>query len=528
VTGGGSQGSGLASTPGSGTIAGETPHRRASRRFLLALLGLAALAFAIRLVGELRGGGLLGDHGFDDGVYIAAAISFVEGKVPYKDFNLLHPPGIIYLLSPFGLLGGLVGDANVLAAVRVSFMALGAVNTMLVGLVGRKALGPTAGIVAAAIYAVWIVAANVERTAWLVGPQTTLLLVALFALAGRAGSAMTWRRGLVAGLCLGVSGAIQVWSLLPALVIFAWLVVAMRRTPRGLLKVAGAYVLAGLAAVAALLGPLLVVSGPRMLQLIIWTQLSRDAGGRTPLMARIRTLEGLPLATSAHNLVPSAAVLAVFVAALVVATIVAWRRPTTRLWAALLFTKLAFLLYMSVFFRHYSGWVAPEASLLAGAAIAMLLASIRYPAAHRVVAAAAVLGVLALAFVSIQPTGRRIPVSAEEPDLTTTQCVSADAPLLLIRTQTLRRNLERGCPLLLNPGGLSHIINAERSGPKVPRRNLAAYQDALRTYFTSSDAVLLVRPKELGLTDATWQAIRARLPVERKLGLVTVLSRDDP
>ena len=42
---------------------------------------------------------------YDDGVYLGAAIRFVSGVLPYRDFVFVQPPGIVVLMSPVALLG---------------------------------------------------------------------------------------------------------------------------------------------------------------------------------------------------------------------------------------------------------------------------------------------------------------------------------------------------------------------------------------------------------------------------------------
>src|SRR5690348_11885397 len=67
-------------------------------------LGLIlALAFAVRIAPVLRGGDLLGLHGYDDGVYFGASIAITQGQLPYRDFLLLLPPGQPVALLPFAL-----------------------------------------------------------------------------------------------------------------------------------------------------------------------------------------------------------------------------------------------------------------------------------------------------------------------------------------------------------------------------------------------------------------------------------------
>ena len=109
----------------------------------LLLFGIVLVAFLVRAVPILRGGGLEGYLGYDDGVYFAAAAALVHGFLPYRDFLLLHPPGIALLLSPFALLAGTTDGATGFAVARLAFMAVGALNAGLVTLVagryGRRA-----------------------------------------------------------------------------------------------------------------------------------------------------------------------------------------------------------------------------------------------------------------------------------------------------------------------------------------------------------------------------------------------------
>ncbi len=68
--------------------------RSGVRRFLRSAWAIpvlvAVVALVVRLALVLRGGGLYGYMGYDDGVYYAAAAGLVFGRVPYRDFVLLH------------------------------------------------------------------------------------------------------------------------------------------------------------------------------------------------------------------------------------------------------------------------------------------------------------------------------------------------------------------------------------------------------------------------------------------------------
>ena len=506
--------------------AGATWSNPTARRAIALLAGIALAAFLVRLIGVLRGEGLGSVLGFDDSVYFADTIAFVGGRIPYRDYNILHPPGILYLLSPFALVGRVTDDATAFALARVAVMALGAVNTFLVGLVGRR-IGWGTALGAAALYAVWVVPTQWERTTYLVGPQTTLLLLAMLALTGRGHADLTPRRAAAAGICMGVAGAIQIWTVVPAAIIFGWLLLTFRSDVRRMARVGAAYVAAGAATALALLAPLLLVAGPQMIQMIIFAQVARTGGSGMGRVQRLRHLEGIPTGNNAAALFPPVVVIGVLLVVAALVLFVAWRRPQIRLWVAVLMGQIGFLMITPVFFPHYGGWTAPLAALSIGATAATLIGWLR-PVQRRVAVGAFAAGLALLLAISLRPDGKPLPVTASSPDLSAARCVTADAPILLIQTGALRRDLDNGCPLLLNPKSLHHVFNADSGAAKAARPSQAAYQQAWLDYFGASDAALFMRLDKDGLSTATWTAIKAQLPFEQHVGPVTVLLRTEP
>ncbi|HEU4673001.1 MAG TPA: hypothetical protein VFS32_08890, partial [Candidatus Limnocylindrales bacterium] len=250
------------------SIPTSIPTSLGDRRLVVSLLGLAILAFLARLVPVLATGGLRGYIDYDDGVYMGTALALMRGSVVYRDFYMLHPPGIVYVLSPFAALSFVVSDAAAFMAARLGFMLLGALNTVLVGLVAARA-GRLAALASAALYAVWIVPIYTERSTWLVGPQNTLLLLALLAMAWRPArpdggpAPLGWRRAALVGALIGACGAIQIWGVVTAAAVFAWLVVEVRRE-QDRLRPLVAYVVAGIVTVGVLLLPFFLVAGTKM------------------------------------------------------------------------------------------------------------------------------------------------------------------------------------------------------------------------------------------------------------------------
>ena len=169
------------------------------------------------------------------------------------------------------------------------------------------------------------------------------------------------RRIVAAGVVLGLAVAVKAWAVLPFLVLALWL---LRRAGwRATLS----YVGAGAAAAAVVCLPFLVLAGPRMLRMVVLDQLGRPNNG-VGTVDRLVSIEALqispgPIERPAGRASPwsrrwSAAVA---VAAL------AWRRPVTRVWAALLVGAVLMLLASPSYFGHYGTFAAPALALVVGA-----------------------------------------------------------------------------------------------------------------------------------------------------------------
>jgi len=122
------------------------------------------------------------------------------------------------------------------------------------------------------------------------------------------------------------------------------------------------------------------------------------------------------------------------------------------------------------------------------------------------------------------PAGQAVDTDGLTAAIEDARCVSADSPVLLILTGTLQRNLRNGCPLVLDPAGTSYELDRGSSRPRPERPE---YQRAMEMYYGDSDAALFVRLPSDGLNDATWAAIRRRLPVTVESGSLTILLSGD-
>lgn len=474
------------------------------------LPAIVVVAFAARLLPVLRGGGLSGILAYDDGVYFSAAESFVFGRLPYRDFLLLHPPGIVLALSPFALLARLTTDVTGFAAARLAFMALGALNAALVYRVARRA-GPVAGPAAGLFYAVWGPAVSAEQTT-LLEPLVNLGLLSGLLLLGDQ-SSTSRRRMLAAGAVLGLATAVKLWAVVPLAVLLVWLLV--RRRPRD----AATFALGSAAAAAAVCLPFFVMAPERMFRLLVLDQLGRATNG----VAVVSRLAGITDASHMARLLGGSAGLMTALlssAAVVAVALATWLHPRARLWCALLVVQATLLLAGPLYFTHYAAYVAPALALVVGAVVGRgwLALRARAPALRPLAVGAAALAAYALLAATLQhPAGRPRPDEAVRAAVVDARCVAGDTPSTLVTADLLGHDLRNDCTVLVDPTGLAYN---QDDGDLAPGSTLEArradpeWQHRLRRYFAASDAVILQDGNPDGLSAATLRSLDVDLHVD--------------
>ncbi|MBV9411139.1 MAG: hypothetical protein JO148_06050, partial [Acidimicrobiia bacterium] len=187
------------------------------------------LAFALRLLVPLTSRGLVGNYSYDAGVYYSSGAALVHGRLPYRDFILLHPPGIALAVAPAAWIGRLTTDHIGFAVAALEFIALGAASAVLVVLVAR---GLGAGIRAATVgglfYAAWFLSIRAEYVSRLEPLGNFLLLCGLLAFTRIEGK-HSRRAALLCGAALGAAVSVKVWYGVPLLVVLGFLLVQRRR-----------------------------------------------------------------------------------------------------------------------------------------------------------------------------------------------------------------------------------------------------------------------------------------------------------
>ncbi|MGN6743967.1 MAG: glycosyltransferase 87 family protein [Amnibacterium sp.] len=465
------------------------------------LAALGVVAFLIRLRLLTATGGLDGTDGYDDGVYYAAADALVHGRLPYRDFLFLQPPGVVLAIAPFAWLGSLTQDPIGVTAARLAFEAVGAVNAVLVAVVGRR-FGRVGGVAAGVVYAVLFPAAYTERSSLLEPLGTLGLLVAVLLLQ----RADRWPRAgvIVAGAAAGIAIGMKIWYVVPVAVIaaFHW-----RRLWR---VTAGVAIGAGLVYL-----PFFLLGPAPMLQQVVLDQLGRPRDSATPLrrMASLVAAPQLPhLPAQLHTLLtPSrigfALILVVAVCAIAVLTV-----RGARLVAALLAATVLVLVASPSWFEHYGALTAPWVALTVGIGGARLLARIRSVPIRSAVAALALGGLVLLELQTIAAAApsQPVPVSALGSAAQAVQgCVLADDPQILAALDVLSRDLDRGCPLHPDVTGYTYDRDSmKRGGVEVARPANPRWQRDVRSYLLSGQAVIVHRAGT-GLSASSRRAIDA-------------------
>jgi alpha-1,2-mannosyltransferase len=481
----------------------------AAPRVLLAVVCVTAVV--VRLRPLLIGAGLESYGRYDDGVYYSASDALTFGRLPYRDFVLLHPPGILLVLVPFAMLGRLTSDPVGMATARVAFIAIGALNAALVTMFARR-WGGRSAVAAGLLYACWLPAVYSEQSTLLEPLGGTALLVALLLLVNTK-EPPTPRAEVLAGVALGLACAMKIWYVAPWGVVILCLLAARKRSTALRLLVGGA------AALALVLLPFFALAPTRMYDMVIRDQLLRPDAA-TSRITRLSSIVGLHTFLIGHR---SGVIAATVVALALLGTSAAicWIDRRGRVVVAVLAGNLAVLIVSPSFFGHYAALTAAPAAIVVGIAAGKLAA----PSWARVVGTVTFV-VLLCAFVASgvriasTPQGKVFPRSV----LATAApagCVTSDDPGALIQMNRLSTDFRAGCRVAIDVTGADYdwLHRDYPDGKPVLRGDNDAFQQYLYDYLVSGNSFVIVRPKGDAISPAVWRAIARRPVLARSDGL---------
>lgn len=470
-------------------------------------LGVAGLAFAVRLASVLRGGGLFGVSDYDGAVYFTGADSLIFGRVPYRDFVLLHPPGILIVLAPFAALGRLTSDPTGFAVARVFFMFLGAVNALLLTrLAGR--LGLVAAAVAGLFYASWYPSMYAERTTLLEPLGTTALLIALLILFTTR--PIPGRGELLAGAVLGLAAAVKIWGVIPLLVVVLWQLHA--KGWRASSRVAAGAVISTVVVCL----PFFLLAPREMFRMVVLDQIGRPVNNGS-IVTRLASITSLDIHAShlgRGSLELAVSALIILTAA---AAILVWRQRSTRILVVLLVSTGLVLLASPSYYRHYGEFVAaPLALTIAGAAQRLVGWSGLRHGSVRVVTIPAICVplMILLSYAPRTEFGTQFPWAGKAVAEHVAGCVVSDDPSALIELNLLSSDLRRSCHVWVDATGLTYdrAARVAPDGRKVSQVHNRIWQRDLMQYFDSAAGMVILKHPTSVLTHRNLKQI-TKLPL---------------
>jgi alpha-1,2-mannosyltransferase len=356
------------------------PVIRRHRTWLYPALPASVLTFGLCVYMLHLPNVLYGTNQYDDGVYMGAALRLVNGVMPYRDFVLVHPPGILILMAPIALLGHLLGANVSLALGREVTAVVAALNVILVAAVVRHR-GWRASALAATAMACFPMAAAADSTLFL-EPYLVFFSLLGLALLTSKGTIVPGRRVLAAGVFLGFAGVVKIWA---AFIVVAAVIVCARRA-RGALRT---LVVGSAAGFALPCLPFFAAAPHSFLRDIIGDQFSRAVSGGASIgwSGRLSDFTGLNGITIFHPDGPLAVALSLAFVGLVAFTVVECRFSLVTADLMVLAAAVASVAALSLPHEMYSHYVYFSAPFLA-ASLAICLAEI-VPRLHFIAGATA-------------------------------------------------------------------------------------------------------------------------------------------
>jgi alpha-1,2-mannosyltransferase len=363
------------------------------------LLALLIRGFLLSRPHLLNSGGVE----YDDGVYLGEAIRLLHGDLPYGDYALIQPPGIMLVVLPEAIVARLASTTDGLILARVATVAASAACVALVGNLVRHR-GTRVTLVTCGLLAIYPADIMAARTL-LLEPWMNLCVLLAATAAFRDGRLAGPRRLAAAGLILGFAVTIKFWAGVPAAMLLAACCISPGAETGGRLSRLRWYLPALAAGFVIPVAALAWAAPAAFLRGTLLFQATR-AGQPAPLALRLDHLTGLidvlggngvaltrgsyslfqadatasmePTATSAALPIALAAVGA---ALILIPYLRAPRRRTHLEWYALgcAAGACAAILGYSAFFYHYPAFPAPWLAIAIGAAAG----AIPVPAAPR-------------------------------------------------------------------------------------------------------------------------------------------------
>ncbi|MGI8682754.1 MAG: glycosyltransferase 87 family protein [Mycobacteriales bacterium] len=453
----------------------RTARKRLPSGWTAGLTAVLLAAVALRIAPDLYPGNLMGVLEYDDGVHYTAGLALLHGQLPYRDFVLLHPPGIALLMAPVAALGELIGEPAAMALARLGIIAVGLMNAALLARLLRRA-SPLAGLAGAAVYAAYPGAIYAERTVLL---EPLLNLACILAV-----GALIRGRDNRAGWLLGAAVCIKLFALVYPAAAILWL--CSRREPRRArrLVASAAFAVATFAAPFALLAP------GRFWHDVVTVQLRRPLAGATSPVERLSDLLGLSSMLGHPG--SSAVVATASVGLLLALFLLTARREDARIWILTAAGIVAAFLAASSYFPHYAGFLAPALAALTGLALEEV--RLHHPRLLTAATLGSVLALTAAAAGTLRELHSQSDLAAAVAQyMQAAGCGFSDSPSLLVAADRSRPP-STSCPSWIDPRGTAiSLLHSRRDPHFYPAgfRRIDAWQRQCRLAIGHADFILV-------------------------------------
>ncbi len=425
-----------------------------NRSDTVTIVVFAAAAAGITLY-QLSRPGLLFGITPDISAWLGASVRLVHGAIPYRDFDLLQPPGFTLLASPFGLLSQWIGTRNALAVLRLCTPLLAAASVLLIGKLVRHH-GRVAVTVACGVMALYPAELYALRSGLLES------VVDVFCLAGAAlmfegdSFSASRRRILLGGVAFGIAGTVKAPAIVPVVV----LAVLCFPDTRHRLVPFCVGVVAGFGIPT--LPFFLLAPGPFIRDVVTTALGSIPAGHRVSILTRLADITG----TSEFGGGATATIIAsaVIVGVVVTAFVLRRRRRSTLESFAIAATGLAVIAQLgpAYYYANYTAFVAPFLGLLLGLSIARLT----HEDSRRITMAIVATGLVGLCvhqLYTIDTLATPDIAGVVDAVIPAGGCTLSDAPAKLMTTNRFAATA-RGCNDMIDPEGATLSYGYGSSG----------------------------------------------------------------
>ncbi|MEO9137676.1 MAG: glycosyltransferase family 87 protein [Jatrophihabitans sp.] len=451
---------------------------------MVVVIVVTVVAAVLRLY-RLRSGYAHGVVDYDSGVYFGSSLDLMHGRLPYRDFVLVHPPGITLLMTPLAWLSSLIGTASAMGLAKVMTALAGAASVPLVArLVWHR--GVLVAVLAAAIAAVQVDAVT-AGFGLLLEPWVVLFCLLGAVLTFHADEPAQGRRLLWGGIAFGFACAVKIWAFAPMLAVLLVLMPDRRRAARHLAGVAIGFLVPVL--------PFAVLAPGAFVHDVFTVQLFRSTDQRTASVFRLIHLFSVGPPTT-H--LPDAARGWLITAGLVIAgsVVVLWvclaRRaaPLERFAVLAAVAVVGMLFVPGTFYWHYAAFAAPFLALAAALPVARLP---KGPAVIWALVLVACVGAQTATLLHRNQRGDRLPDDYRQVTsvIPAGACVVTSMSSAMIADDRFVSD-DPDCPTILDPFGTALAYGNGRSPSKVAPRTPAlvriwaqAYRRADYLYFVT-------------------------------------------